>query len=232
MSVWENLLEKCVICNKKVLKNKLTLINNQLYCSECKEKIKKKCEKCNQEFPESELISYRKMLVCKTCKKELNEQKKKKDEKQNEEEKIQVTEYDDEHIKQIISEQMSIYKYQIISEILHHLPLSTNSDQNQGNILILINNILTEISTYDFETLISDIKRIYDLEKYEQKNEHGYNFFYYMENIQKESEITSNKEKYEMARLINRVKRGDSEMYRTVIKLFKSMIIELIKKIK
>jgi hypothetical protein len=233
---WSKLQGECFACKHKFLKSKLLTINEKTYCETCKsqieENITQTCERCNEKFKEKEMEKYYKKWYCKSCK-EIEQQARKNIAKIEEEvtfdefDTLETNSLSEERINEIIGERMIALKNEILQDVIRLIQPQTVGSASERPLLV-INKILATISSYDFDTMIKELKQIYDLEKFETITLRGRNFFYYMENIQREREIITNSDKYEIARLINRVYRGDANMYRTVVKVFKDLILEVI----
>ena len=93
----------------------------------------------------------------------------------------------------------------------------------------VITAILSEFATFDFDTLVGFIMAQYDLKKFDIVSEDGRSFFYTMSNIKSVEEITNSKEKFDVARFLNRINRGDSKMYKVLFKWIKDRVLSIIK---
>ncbi len=96
----------------------------------------------------------------------------------------------------------------------------------------VITAILNEFATFDFDNLVEYIMVEYDLKKFDKviTGRTGSNtFWYFMDLVKKEDEITGNKEKFDISRFLNRVARGDSKMYKVFYSVIKNMILDVIK---
>lgn len=242
---WANLQGKCSGCKNIYYKNKLTSVNGELYCDQCKIKLKKnimrKCAGCGDEFKEGDMERYKKKWYCSSCNE--NEQKRAKSKSvasRKSSASIESNISEDE-IQKIVNERLLVMKNEILQELIGliqvrqpygNVSTNTGTVSLENNSMMTVIRILTKISMYDLNTIIELLKNKYDMKKFEDEN---VSFYYSMDNVKREKEITGTKNnpqppiKYKLARLFNRIARKDGDMYRTLLNAFKNMIIHTIR---
>lgn len=218
---------------------------------------KESCFKCKIEFPRSDLKEFQNQKYCPTCFIDAKEDHKRQKEEKRKQQEINATSQmalttketqsipaiitvpkttDEDTVKKL--GEMQQYMKTLEDLFLKSMKGNTNTDTTQ-----LVNKILMDFVKYDFDAWVEKLLLQYDLKKFDHKvtmtriNKRSKksitvtnNFFYFMEDtIDQTPEIVDNTEKLTVARFINRIKRGDSAMYKVIFNSMKDTLIALLR---
>jgi len=180
------------------------------------EEIKKKalveCSYCNEKV-ESLREHYKSCDGYKAHQKELQEERKKK--------QATLDKFDNKIQEQLDNQEKKIKE---LTQMI--LDAREQVISKESPVVDKIKDLFVE---FDFDKLVDHISTENDLKKFDKVVDHGNTFFYYMDYIKAEKEITESKSKYDVARFLNRVARGDSKMYKLIFNWVKDRILSIIK---